>query len=261
VFAAILDDTKGGRFQIAPIEPDVSSKQFYLPDTNILVTRFLSGEVAGEVCDLMPVTPTEESMHPHCLIRRVAVVRGMMRFRVTCRPAFDYGRARHEVELGPTAAQFRSPALGLSLATEIPMRVDGEAVTADFALTQGQAATFLVQESRGPTGCRKPPSEAEFQEIFRATMAFWQGWVARSTYRGRWMVNRSALVLKLLAFVPTGAIVASPTTSLPGGELAGDGPGTTGTPGSATRALPSTRYSRSASPKRRTASWSGCRLA
>src|SRR5574341_2070827 len=72
VFAARLDDSRGGHFQIAPVGgSDVSAKQFYLPDTNILVTRFLSGEGAGEVCDLMPVAPMAEPRHPHRLIRRV----------------------------------------------------------------------------------------------------------------------------------------------------------------------------------------------
>ncbi len=223
VFAGLLDDARGGRFQIAPEGGEASSKQFYLPDTNVLITRFLSRDGVSELCDLMPVTPTAEPLHPHRLIRRVAVVRGTMRFQVACRPAFDYGRARHEVELLPTAALFRSPGLTLSLATEIPMRSDGQEVTADFTLAQGQTATFLLQEARGADGCGKPLPEAEFQEVLRATTAFWQGWVACSTYRGRWMemVNRSALVLKLLTFAPTGAIVAAATTSLPGGTTGG----------------------------------------
>ncbi len=223
VFAALLDDTRGGHFQIAPVGNDVTSKQFYLPDTNILVTRFLSGDGAGEVCDLMPVAPVAEPQHPHRLIRRVSVIRGTMRFEVTCRPAFDYGRARHEVDLLPAAALFRSPGLALSLATEVPMRSSGVGVTSQFSLAQGQAATFLLEEARGEDTYGRPLMEAEYQEVFRATMSFWQDWVAGSTYRGRWreMVNRSALVLKLLTFAPTGTIVAAATTSLPGGTSGG----------------------------------------
>src|SRR5437868_2980759 len=92
VFAAILDDGKGGRFRIAPPPPceGMRHKQFYWPDTNVLITRFLHADGIGEVEDYMPVGGDR-------LIRRVRVVRGQMPFRLECRPAFDYARASHEV--------------------------------------------------------------------------------------------------------------------------------------------------------------------
>ena len=223
VFAAILDDAKGGRFQIAPQDGGVTHKQLYFPDTNVLITRFLSPQGVGEICDFMPVAPTPEELHRHRLVRRVSVVRGTMSFRVVCRPAFDYARAPHEVELQAAGAIFRSPSLALGLSTRLPLAREGDGVAGTFALAQGETATFVLQGIAEGEGCGTCFSDQEFHHVFRATVAFWRGWLAGGRYHGRWMemVNRSALVLKLLAFAPTGAIVAAPTSSLPGGLTGG----------------------------------------
>src|SRR5215203_34018 len=98
VFAAILDDARGGRFRIAPPSDDLRYKQFYWPDTNILITRFLHPDGIGEVEDYMPVggaggAPVDQ------LVRRVRVVHGHMPFRLACRPAFYYARARHDTSV------------------------------------------------------------------------------------------------------------------------------------------------------------------
>ncbi|HWU41713.1 MAG TPA: glycoside hydrolase family 15 protein [Candidatus Acidoferrum sp.] len=223
VFAALLDDSKGGRFQIAPEGNGVFSKQLYLPDTNVLVTRFLSDQGVGEVCDFMPIAQTTGERDRHRLIRLVTVVRGTMRFRLTCLPAFDYGRAPHRVEVQPAGALFRSPGLSLVLTTRIPLAQDGSGVTGDFTLAQGEDATFLLEKPEQDTAWTSSLSDEQIQETFHETVDFWRGWVAGSLYRGRWreIVDRSALVLKLLTFEPTGAIVAAPTCSLPGGLSGG----------------------------------------
>src|ERR1700722_19055332 len=104
VFAAILDDQKGGRFRIAPAGEDFRRKQFYWPDTAVLVTRFLDADGVGEIEDYMPVGGT--GTVPDELVRRVRVVRGRVAFRLECRPAFDYARAVHQVDLGPHGARF-----------------------------------------------------------------------------------------------------------------------------------------------------------
>jgi GH15 family glucan-1,4-alpha-glucosidase len=222
IFAALLDDARGGRFRIAPLAEGINFKQLYFPDTNVLVTRFLSAQGVGEVCDFMPVATKPEELHRHRLIRRVTVVRGTMRFQVACRPAFDYARARHEVALAPAGAHFRSSGLTLELATRVPLTRDGDGVSATVTLAEGETATFLLQALEpGEEG--GPLPEAEYEEAFRETVAYWRRWLAGSRYRGRWreMVNRSALVLKLLTFEPTGAIVAAATSSLPGGPGGG----------------------------------------
>ena len=109
VFAAILDADRGGRFRIGPYGDGWTSKQLYLPDTNVLITRFLMAHGVGEVQDFM--VPA----HPGRLIRRVVAVRGQVRFVVDLAPRFDYARARHEVVLTPDGAILLSPlAHGLS---------------------------------------------------------------------------------------------------------------------------------------------------
>jgi len=219
VFAAILDDTKGGRFKIAPNNVTESTrKQYYWPDTNVLVTRFLSPDGVGQVVDYMPVGIAEGARGSHWLIRRVQTVRGSMAFRMECRPAFDYAREVHETKLSAKGACFRTPGLCLELVTDIPLKRDGgTGVKAEFSLEQGQSAIFVFRKSDGEGGCDfSLPREEEF-ELFNGTVEWWRHWLSRCSYTGRWReaVHRSLLALKLLTFEPTGAIVASPTTSLP----------------------------------------------
>ena len=96
VFAAILDERKGGYFRISPATPDgIVYKQIYWPETNVLVTRFLSEDGVAEIIDYMPVGAPREDQGFHGLIRQVKVVRGRMTFRVECFPAFNYGRDPH----------------------------------------------------------------------------------------------------------------------------------------------------------------------
>ena len=97
VFAAILDDRKGGRFRIAPTGDDFRRKQFYWPDTAILITRFLHEDGIGEIEDYMPIYAS--GTVPDELVRRVRVVRGRVAFHLDCRPAFDYARAEHRAHL------------------------------------------------------------------------------------------------------------------------------------------------------------------
>ena len=99
VFAAILDDEKGGRFKIAPTSDGVTRKQLYWPDTNVLITRFFSPDGVGEIIDYMPVGTHENGDGYHQVIRRVRVVRGEIAFRMECSPAFDYAREGHETEI------------------------------------------------------------------------------------------------------------------------------------------------------------------
>ncbi len=217
VFAAILDDGKGGRFQVAPERGDVARKQLYVPDTNVLVTRFLSPSGVAEVTDFMPIGAPVGTHGRHQVIRRVEVVRGSMPLRMRCQPAFDYARASHDVEVHPGGVCFRSGGLALALASTVPLRVDGGAATARFELGEGERATFVLS-GLAPEERQPPPlTEEEAEQAFRATVDYWHHWLGRSRYRGRWreMVNRSALALKLLTFAPTGAIIAAPTTSLP----------------------------------------------
>ncbi|MEO8801689.1 MAG: glycoside hydrolase family 15 protein, partial [Polyangiaceae bacterium] len=222
VFGAILDDGKGGIYRIAAAERDgLRVKQFYWPETNVLVTRFMTAEGVGEMEDFMPAGPSEEPGWHDRLLRRVRVVRGTMRFRVECRPAFDYARATHTTTVGANGATFVSEKLSLELTSDVDLHLDGNGVVADFELSEGEGASFVLQPLEGHAVKRARPTSDELQATFDATVSFWHRWLAKGKYTGRWreVVQRSALALKLMTFEPTGAIVASPTSSLP--ELVG----------------------------------------
>jgi len=140
VFGAILDDAKGGSFSIAPATEHVAKKQFYWPDTNVLVTRFLAEQGVGQITDFMPVPRTNDAPGFQWLVRRVSVSRGTMRFRAECRPAFNYGRSPHRVELTEAGVRFHSEALSLELSTEAPLQVSADSVVTEFSLQEGQAS-------------------------------------------------------------------------------------------------------------------------
>jgi GH15 family glucan-1,4-alpha-glucosidase len=215
IFAAILDNQKGGRFSIAPVGQEFRHKQFYWPATNILITRFLHDDGIGELEDYMPVGGT--GTVPDELIRRVRVVRGKLSFRLECQPAFDYARAKHQTHIGDHGARFDGPGLSLVLAAPMPLQPADSGVAAEFTLGEGENVTFVLrsQNPKDPPG--RCPDLGEAEELFRATVGYWRRWLSNCTYTGRWreVVQRSALTLKLLSFEPTGAIVAAPTTSLP----------------------------------------------
>ncbi|MDQ0994557.1 glycoside hydrolase family 15 protein [Streptomyces sp. V3I7] len=231
VFAAILDADRGGCFELAAAVP-ARTKQFYFPDTNVLITRFFTEDGVGEIQDFMPVSSdTDDPHHPvpprgdtarHRLIRRVLCVRGTVPFHALVAPRFNYGADRHTLRITDGTAFFESPDRSLALTSTASLESDGTDARADFKLSEGESAVFAldqVGERIAPRDC----AHAEAEQQFGATVAYWRRWLAQSRYRGRWreMVHRSALTLKLLTYAPTGAIVAAPTTSLPeqlGGE-------------------------------------------
>ena len=217
VFAALLDEERGGWFRISPERGDVTAKQIYLPDTNALITRFLTADGVGEVVDFMPVGEGARTLGTHCLVRRVSVTRGRLAFRMECRPAFDYARAGHETEVRDRTVSFRSRDLTLTLLSQAPLRREGDAAVATFLLGEGETAAFVLMGPRESGRSLESLDPEATERAYGGTVEFWRRWIARPNYRGRWleMVNRSAFVLKLLTFEPTGAIVAAATTSLP----------------------------------------------
>src|SRR6266513_1877364 len=215
IFAALLDDQKGGRFQLAPILAREHRKQIYFPDTNMLLTRFLSADGVAEVSDFMPI---KAEGHAHHLVRRAKTVRGELSFRMICAPAFDYGRAGHTVEAQRGEVLFTSEAadrLALRLRTSVPVKIENGAAIAEFKLAAGETASFVLENATESHGAAANPDYVA--AAFKETMNFWRRWVLKSSYKGRWreIVNRSALTLKLLTYAPTGAVVAAPTFGLP----------------------------------------------
>ncbi len=215
VFAALLDDEKGGRFQIQPQLTNMRVRQLYLPDTNILLTRFLAEEGVAELMDYMPIEKDGEQ--PNEIVRTVSVIRGNVHFKMCCRPRFNYATSTHRAEISDRSATFfpsdnRCPPMALYFTGAL--RQDSQDVIADFSLQAGETATFVFGDVR-PHG-RKPEMQL-IGKRFQRTSRFWKTWIAKSKYKGRWreMVQRSALMLKLLINRKHGSLIAAPTFSLP----------------------------------------------
>ncbi|TBU39361.1 glycoside hydrolase family 15 protein [Dichomitus squalens] len=288
VFARILDKDKGGHFSITPIKP-FTTKQNYLPNSNILQTKFLNEEGVATVTDYLPRQPSSATARPLLawLIRRVEVIRGTMPLRVECAPAFNYARSPHTTDIdidtsvaaaepadSPTAphhtAVFDSKEANLKLDLryvaehvlddlpdpEVQFHYldlehkghKGKGVWTEITLREGQVVTFVLRtppEVHLPAQARPTHKTARelgvpydklvagasslrprddpiltkelLRELLEQTNRYWTSWIGRSTYSGSWKeaVNRSALALKLLIYEPTGAVIASPTFSLP----------------------------------------------
>jgi GH15 family glucan-1,4-alpha-glucosidase len=210
MFGAILDSANGGRFSIRPVDETFTTKQLYLPGTAVLLTRFFTEDGVGEVVDFMPLEPGSSCS----IVRRIEVVRGSLRFRVMCEPAFDYARTPHRLAVDHGLATFLAgDAMSELRAVGNTVAAEGGAAVAEVTLARGERAAYVL--SVGPAG--RAWDDTAVEAAFRDTVAFWRGWIAQSRYRGRWreVVDRSAITLKLLTYQPTGAVVAAPTTSLP----------------------------------------------
>jgi GH15 family glucan-1,4-alpha-glucosidase len=219
VFGALLDRQQGGFFCLSPTDPQAISRQLYYPETNVLLTRFATSAAGfAEVTDFMPVKASGVPELEHTLIRSLAVEYGDMEITLTCRPAFNYARDPHTVVLTEWGVLFQSQELALALSSPIALREDGQGgVTATFTLHQGEGADFALK-SIPPQETRVPQFPHErYLTAFWGTYHYWHDWISQCRYQGRWreMVHRSALVLKLLTYDPTGAMVAAATTSLP----------------------------------------------
>ncbi len=217
IFAALLDEHKGGRFEINPVLAEMKTKQLYLPDTNVLLTRFLSSEGVGEITDFMPV---EELFDGKELIRRVTTVRGEVKYKMKCSPRFNYGRSTHTIEnVNETEIKFTcadDPKIVLSLKSSVPVYINNGDACAVFTLSSGETADFLLEHVDADHNVNKDFKTFVTDSLFE-TVRYWQDWIGQSTYHGRWMeiVNRSALVLKLLTSYKYGSIIAAPTFSIP----------------------------------------------
>ncbi|MFL6447656.1 MAG: trehalase-like domain-containing protein [Bryobacteraceae bacterium] len=147
VFAALLDPDRGGFFGIEAQLKDIRHKQLYLPDTNILLTRYLSKDAVVELIDFMPVGEDgrNDSAYSHQIIRKLKVVKGPVRLKVTCAPRFDYARRTHTICKQGNAVCFRPdgedlPAMALH--ATVPLGIQGCDAVADLVLEKGDTAAF-----------------------------------------------------------------------------------------------------------------------
>lgn len=224
VFLSLLDPQRGGSFSIRPVGEGVRTRQMYLPDTNVLLTRFMSPQGMAEVTDWMPVSATGQPRS--ALVRRIQGIRGRLALHLCCAPRFDYARVALPARLldDGRAALFGDPADPgpLWLRSTQPLSLAGGDVHADIELGPGEEVALVLEcVHERPSG--PGPLQDFVAAAFQDTMAFWRGWSERSSYRGRWreIVQRSALVLKLLSSADHGGIIGAATFGLPehvGGE-------------------------------------------
>src|SRR3954451_848629 len=173
VFASILDAERGGCYRISPAVATSTTRQLYFPDTNVLITRFLTEQGVGEVQDFMPVGQMLAGEHRQRLVRRVIAVRGTMRFALDVAPRFDYGRAAHQVERHAHGVLFRSAVCTLALESTTPVEQHDGDIHASFELQAGESATFVLEhvpDEYEPHG----HSPEETLELFEATVDYWR---------------------------------------------------------------------------------------
>jgi GH15 family glucan-1,4-alpha-glucosidase len=227
VFAALLDDDKGGYFKIAPTGP-CTTRQYYLEDSNVLVTEFETESGLATVTDFIPIE-AEKSFMPEeeettfKIKRRVQCVRGTCEFLIEFVPRFDYGRGVTELSFVSRGILANNGGKRGILVTKRPFQIDEEHNTAQYRLSQreGEIEFFVFRYNTGEVDIRKDQVLHHEEELERTT-AEWRAWIHRCeidlcTIEGRWRgeIVRSALLLQILFFEPVGTIAAAPTTSLP----------------------------------------------
>ena len=214
IFASLLDPAAGW-FSIGPEQDVHRTIQMYVPDTNVLLTRFLSKEGIAEVTDFMPVP---DYGGPQRIIRHVRVIRGELDIQMRCAPRPAYAAGRYGVEVRGQSATFGSDDADtpeLRLRATFPLIEADRDVRGTVRLEAGHEAAMALEIS--PEQPHGPLDPVEARAAFDATVAWWHRWSARSTYQGRWreIVGRSALVLKLMTSVEHGTMVAAVTFGLP----------------------------------------------
>jgi GH15 family glucan-1,4-alpha-glucosidase len=212
VFAALLDPEQGGHFTLAPQIEDARVVQTYLPDTNVLVTQWLSDDANVQITDLM-AGPEELGHGAACLLRRVQVISGQVRMRLDCQPRFDYARKRPEVSIAAGQAVFSAPgAPSLRLCAPIDFTATEGGAGATFLMKVGETIDIVMDEEGDPL-LDQEARDALVVEVVKC----WRDWARRSRYKGRWRedVIRSALVLKLMTSRRHGSMVAAATFGLP----------------------------------------------
>ncbi len=226
VFASILDQDIGGRFRIRPDGPYTDARQAYLQDTNILEVTFTTPTGVVKVTDLMPIQdgdkdgkPDTNPADPPEIHRIVTCINGSVEMRCEFEPRHDYARTVPEFRLlrsngNGIAVETQGGGQAMTLLSNVPLSVDARAVNGAFKLAQGESAIFVLAYGDGRSASLE---RYRTKEKFELTRRYWQGLVAGMHYGGLWreQVVRSFLVLHLMMYRGTGAIVAAPTTSLP----------------------------------------------
>lgn len=210
VFAAILDDAKGGRFRLAPTTA-YRSKQRYQRDTNMLCTTFTTDGGQVEVLDLMPIGKDAKSSD-HVVLRIIRGLSGSMELECLFEPRLDYARGSTRLRSTAGGVIGEKDEARLALTSPVALKVLDGTASAIFPIQAGDDLAFMLQ-----WGAEQPPSTTVWREQVEFTAHEWQDVADNIEYEGSWRdeLVRSVLVLHLLLYMPTGALVAAPTTSLP----------------------------------------------
>ena len=219
VFARILDYDKGGYFSIRP-RVLFKSQRRYLDSTNVIETIFKSSEGIVRLIDLMPVMREEEKQRRllpfRQILRRIECVWGEVPIEVRFSPRPNYAQSPPDLKYRGDSVFCEQIPIALHMRSDIKFDLDGPNAIARFTMRRGDRHDFaLAFEDRSPAVLPHIGDEATAN--IERTVKFWREWSSQCTYDGPYRANvlRSALVLKLLAYAPSGAIVAAATTSLP----------------------------------------------
>jgi alpha,alpha-trehalase len=235
VFGALLD-RGAGAFRIGPFGINVPSGRIYEPGTNTLVTSWKTptgwataregltmGPRRGEDVTTPHTRPPADEDAEHVLVRTVTCVEGSVEIELVCEPVFGYGRTPAEWSLSDDRHRAEATGAGqaITLQTDMFIGIEAERARARHVLREGEGlfcALSWAEEAVVPT------TTAEAHDQLNATTKFWRDWIGRARipdHELRPLIQRSALAIKGMTYMPTGATVAALTTSLPetpGGE-------------------------------------------
>lgn len=226
IFGALLDD-RAGHWSLHPTAP-FSSRQRYVPGTNVLETRFRTAGGSVVVTDFMPAVSEEEKhellLAEHEILRLVRCEGGEVEIESVLRPRPGYAQGAFRIrDAGKLGVRIHTDQ-GLMIARgSVPLAiVDGEEIRGRKLLREGDELYFSLVFAADAPAVLAPGESC--RKLYEHTLRFWRGWVSKLRYHGpmREAVERSALALELLVYAPSGAVVAAPTTSLPervGGDL------------------------------------------
>jgi GH15 family glucan-1,4-alpha-glucosidase len=206
IFASLLDAARGGTFRVAP-QDDFTSTRRYLDATNVLETTFKTSSGSARVLDLMSIDGDAPM-----LIRKLEGVDGTVNLRVLFEPRPGYGSEAPRLRFDDHEIYVDSATLRLRLRGNVDLTCEAQHAAASFELRAGETRWLVLSSAEHPR-----IGEQDIDREIECTVAFWRKWAAQLTYDGPYktMVLRSALLLKLLTYRPSGALVAAPTTSLP----------------------------------------------
>lgn len=215
VFCRLLDAVKGGWFRVGPVDLTEATR-CYAGATNVLTTTFRTATGQVRLTDFMP-GPDPAGSSPHRVLRLIEGLAGRLPVQVEFAPTFDYARAGTSIERCPDGAVARSGRESLRLHCSVPLQPDACGLVGRTEVSAGDRWWITLTYGADADPMISTGEVIDAEAALDRTLRYWQEWSARCAYDLAYheAVRRSALVLKLLTFEPTGAVVAAPTTSLP----------------------------------------------